>query len=60
MIKIMKNNMIDEELRLTKECIMMMALEVFGINVNITIAKYIIEELFDKLEKYGYIEKAND
>lgn len=39
---------------------MMMALEVFGINVNITIAKYIIEELFDKLEKYGYIEKAND
>ena len=52
--------MIDEELRLTKECIMMMVLEVFGINVNITIAKYIIEELFDKLEKHGYIEKAND
>lgn len=52
--------MIDEELRLTKECIMMMALEVFGINVNITIAKYIIEELFDKLEKYRYIEKVND
>lgn len=48
----MKNNMIDEELRLTKECIMMMVLEVFGINVNITITKYIIEELFDKLEKH--------
>ena len=50
----------DVKLRLTKECIMMMVLEVFGININITIAKYIIEELFDKLEKHGYIEKAND
>ena len=51
--------MINEELRLTKECIMMIVLKNFGINVNITIAKYIIEELFDKLEKHGYIEKAN-
>lgn len=58
--------MIDEEfnddalLGLTKECIMMMVLKDFGIDVNITIAKYILEELFDKLEKHGYVEKAND
>ena len=45
---------------LTKEYIMMMVLKDFGIDVNITIAKYILEELFDKLEKHGYIEKAND
>ena len=60
------NNMIDEQfdddvkLRLTKECIMMMVLKDFGINVNITIAKYILEELFDELEKHEYIKKAND
>lgn len=45
---------------LTKEYIMMMVLKDFGIDVNITIAKYILEELFDKLEKHGYVEKAND
>lgn len=58
--------MIDEEFNddtmfvLTKEYIMMMVLKDFGIDVNITIAKYILEELFDKLEKHGYVEKAND
>lgn len=49
--------MIDEELGLTKECIMMMVLKDFGIDVNITIAKYILEELFDELENHGYIKK---
>lgn len=36
---------------------MMMVLEVFGIDVNITIAKYILEELFDELENHGYVKK---
>lgn len=55
--------MIDEEfnddalLGLTKECIMMMVLKDFGIDVNITIAKYILEELFDELENHGYVKK---
>ena len=55
--------MIDEEfnddamLGLTKECIMMMVLKDFGIDVNITISKYILEELFDELENHGYVKK---
>lgn len=38
---------------------MMMVLKDFGIDVNITIANYILEELFDKLEKHGYVEKID-
>lgn len=57
--------MIDEELdsdakfRLTEQAIMQLVLKDFGIDVNITIAKYILEELFDKLEKHGYVEKID-
>ena len=55
--------MLDEEFNddtmvvLTKEYIMMMVLKDFGIDVNITIAKYILEELFDELENHGYVKK---
>ena len=58
--------MIDEEfnddalLGLTKECIMMMVLKDFGIDVNITIAKYILEESFNSLVKQGYVKYHNE
>lgn len=46
----------DTKFRLTKQAIMQLVLQDFGIDVNITIAKHILEELFEKLEKHGYVE----
>ena len=46
--------------RLTKECIMMMVLKDFGIDVNINVAKYIFEELFSSLVKQGYVKYHNE
>lgn len=64
----MKNNDFEDELVeekeeryvLTEECCMMMALEDFGIHVNIYVAKAIKDRFLDLMVKQGHAQKVED
>ena len=56
----MKNNSKDEHYVLTEEACMMVALEDFGINVNIHVAKAIKDRFFDLMVNHGHVKKVED
>lgn len=56
----MKNNSKDEHYVLTEECCMMLALEDFGISVNIHVAKAIKDRFFDLMVNQGHAKKVED
>ena len=64
----MKNNNFEDELGeekdrhyvFTEEACMMVALEDFGINVNIHVAKAIKDRFFDLMVNHGHVKKVED